>query len=63
MLIFEFGIKVTSGTMPNFLFENRFLLLLNLGILGHKKSNKTAIKEVNCHFFFFFVNSFRSSSP
>ena len=35
MFISKFEIKVTLGTMPNFLLETRFLL--NLCILGHKK--------------------------
>ena len=36
MYIFEFGIKVTSGTMPVFFLLEKFFLL-SLCILGHKK--------------------------
>ena len=35
MFILKFEIKVTSGTMPEFLLDNR--LLFNLGILDHEK--------------------------
>ena len=52
MFIFEFGIKVTFGTMPNVLLENRFFI--EFMYFRSKKNNKTAIKgllALLCSFF------------
>ena len=54
---FEFEIKVTSGTMPDFLLDNCFLL--NLGISVHKHVyNKRVIKKtLELFVIFYFVNT------